>query len=348
MIYTAAFEGRPNGAMLSQIAILSQNLVLAPTNNVSNETVWLSTGPLFHLGTMMFAMTTFHMGGKNVFIRRTDAQSLCEIVHRERCTKSWIVSKTMDEMIELNRQRSYDLTCLLSPPYRSEWDAMVTVERPAAGVKSPGYGQTEVMGLATYPFYGPGGIGIFGRCSPLTQLAILEDSGTELPQGEVGEIVIRGPIVMNGYWRRPDINAYRRRSGWHHTNDLGRRESDGTLTFIGPKTQMIKSGVENIYPAEVEACLRQHAAVADCAIIGVPDARWIQTVKAIVKLKPGSSASAKEIIDHCRERIASYKKPTHVEFTDAIPRNSMGSIEYAVLDAAYGGGNYPGMSTRTY
>jgi acyl-CoA synthetase (AMP-forming)/AMP-acid ligase II len=164
----------------------------------------------------------------------------------------------------------------------------------------------------------------------------------------VGEIAVRGPIVMNGYWRRPEINAHRRRGGWHHTNDLGRRESDGTLTFVGPKTQMIKSGVENIYPAEVEACLRLHASVAECAIIGIPDPRWIQTVKAIVKLKPDCQASAQDLIEHCRAHIASYKKPTTVAFADVIPRNAMGAVDYKALDAAYGGGNYPGMSTRTY
>jgi acyl-CoA synthetase (AMP-forming)/AMP-acid ligase II len=165
---------------------------------------------------------------------------------------------------------------------------------------------------------------------------------------ETGEIVIRGPIVMNGYWNREALNQHRRRSGWHHTHDLGRREPDGTLTFIGPKTQMIKSGVENIYPAEVEACIRRHAAVADCAIIGVPDPRWIQTVKAIVALKPGASAVETDIIEHCRLQIASYKKPTSVAFQDRIPRTAFGEIDYKSLDAAHGGGNYPGGATRTY
>ena len=110
----------------------------------------------------------------------------------------------------------------------------------------------------------------------------------------------------------------RQRNGWHHTHDLGKREADGSLSFIGPKTQMIKSGAENVYPAEVEGCLRQHPAVADCAVIGVPDATWVQSVKAIVLLKPGAQVDAQALIEHCRERIASYKKPRFVEFADDV------------------------------
>jgi long-chain acyl-CoA synthetase len=109
---------------------------------------------------------------------------------------------------------------------------------------------------------------------------------------------------------------------------------------------MIKSGVENIYPAEVEGCLKQHPAVADAAIIGVPDAQFIQSVKAIIQLKPGSTADAAELIEHCRARMASYKKPRFVEFIDALPRTPVGFVDYRSLDAAFGGGNYPGGALR--
>ncbi|HEY6870261.1 MAG TPA: AMP-binding protein, partial [Novosphingobium sp.] len=346
IIYTAAFDGRANGAVLSQNTILLENLVLAPTQRISNETVFLAVGPLFHLGTLMQCMTVFHLGGTNVFVRRSDPQSIAQAIHDEKCTRTWLVSKTMDELVELNHDRRYDLSSLRSIPYTEEWNRMVTVEPVETHV--PGYGQTEVMGLAVLPDYGRHAIGIFGRPSPLCQMRIIDEDGNDVEPGQVGEIVFRGPIVMNGYWRRPELNAQRRRSGWHHTNDLGRREADGSLTFIGPKVQMIKSGVENIYPAEVEACIRRHPAVADCGIIGVPDPRWIQAVKAIVALRPGVTATATEIIEHCREHIASYKKPSSVEFRDSIPRTATGGIDYKLLDAQYGGGNYPGAGTRTY
>jgi len=345
VIYTAAFDGRPSGAMLSQDAILLENLVLAPTMHISNETVFLAVGPLFHLGTLMQALAVFHLGGTNVFVRRSDPRSIAEAIHTHKCTRTWLVSKTMDEIVELNHDRQFDLSSLRSTPYTEEWNRMVTVE--PAETLVPGYGQTEVMGLAVLPHYGRHAIGIFGRPSPLVQMRIVDNEDRDVDPGEVGEIVFRGPTVMNGYWRRPELNAERHRGGWHHTNDLGRREADGSLTFIGPKVQMIKSGVENIYPAEVEACIRRHPAVADCGIIGVPHPQWIQTVKAIVALRPGVEAAASDIIEHCRAHIASYKKPSTVEFRDSIPRTATGGVDYKLLDETYGGGNYPGGSTRT-
>src|SRR2546425_13161736 len=135
----------------------------------------------------------------------------------------------------------------MTTPDDSPW-----AKRPA------GYGQTEVGGMATLNALGDPGMGSHGRPSPVLQVRIVGPDDLELPSGEVGEIVVRGPTVMAGYWRRPELTAERERGGWHHTNALGRRERDGSLSFIGPKTRIIKSAAENISPAEVEACIAQH------------------------------------------------------------------------------------------
>jgi long-chain acyl-CoA synthetase len=171
---------------------------------------------------------------------------------------------------------------------------------------------------------------------------VVGPDGQPAPAGEIGELVVRGPMVMCGYHRRPDLTAARQRHGWHHTGDLGRREADGSLSFVGPMTRIVKSAAENIYPAEVEACLRTHPAVAEAAVIGVPDPRWGQSVKAVVVLAQGCTAGAEELVDHCRTRIASYKKPRFVEFAGALPRRG-GAVDYDALDAGYGGGGYPGV-----
>jgi long-chain acyl-CoA synthetase len=344
IIYTAAFGGRPNGAMLSQTAILWQDMALIDIQDLSTATVFLNSGPLFHVGTLMVTLAVFHIGGSNVFIRRSDTAQIAEAVHRHRCSYAFLMQSTCHELAELNRDGRYDWHSLRSASVCPEWDAMVTVipERSLFG-----YGQTEVMGPVTWSYYGWGSnLGRNGRSAPNTQLRILDDAGRELPSGEVGEICVRGPTVMHGYWRRPELNAQRRREGWHRTNDLGRREADGSLSFIGPKVQMIKSGAENIYPAEVEGCLKQHPAVADCAVIGVPDAEWVQSVKAIVVPTPGVQVEAAALIEHCRERIASYKKPRFVEFVASLPRGANGAVDYKALDAAFGGGGYPGGDTR--
>ena len=147
---------------------------------------------------------------------------------------------------------------------------------------------------------------------------------------------------MVGYFGKDEENARRQRGGWHHTNDLGRREPDGTISFVGPKTELIKTGVENVYPAEVEGALQKHAAVAEVVVIGVPDPTWDQNVKAVVRLHDGQQATADELIEHCKSLIASYKKPKEVDFVDAFPRLESGFIDREAVKAAHGGGGTPG------
>ena len=344
IIYTAAFGGRPNGAMLSQRAMLWQSLALIDIQDLSADTRFLNSGPLFHVGTLMVTLAVFHIGGCNLFIRRTDATQIAQAIHSHRCDYAFLMQSLCHELVALNHDRRYDFGCLRSASVSPEWDAMVKVV-PARSLF--GFGQTEMMGPVAWSYYGWGASsGRNGRTGPVAQLRILDDAGRELPTGEVGEICVRGPTVMNGYWRRPELNAERQRDGWHRSNDLGRREADGSLSFIGPKLQMIKSGAENIYPAEVEGCLRQHPAVADCAVIGVPDPTWVQSVKAIVVLAPGAAVTPDVLIEHCRARIASYKKPRWFSFVATLPRTPSGAPDYAALDAAHGGGGYPGGATR--
>jgi len=340
-LYTAAFGGRPSGALLSHRALLLQNLVLATVQQLSCESVYLSAGPLFHIGTWMGALATFHLGGTNVFSRRADPEEICRLVEAERCTGAYLVGPTVERIAALNRDRRYDLSSLRSFPGRPEWNAMVTVDESPWGRHPAGYGQTELTGMLSFHALGPGARGASGRPSPLARVRILGEAGEELAAGQVGEIAVRGPTLMNGYLRRPELDAARRSNGWHRTHDLGRREPDGSISFLGPKTRLIKSASENIYPLEVESCLASHPAVAECAVIGVPDPRWVQSVKAIVVLREGARAGAEELVGHCRERMASYKKPRSIEFVDALPRRG-GAIDYDELDARFGGGGYPG------
>ncbi|NWG52168.1 MAG: AMP-binding protein [Hydrogenophilaceae bacterium] len=348
VVYTAAFEGAPNGAMLSQRAILTQSLVVQFVQDLTPSAVFLNSGPMFHVGTLMTTFAVFTQGGTNVFVRRTDAEQLCTTIHQERCTFAFLMMKVCEDIVKLNADGRYDLKCLTSPPFFPEWDAMVTINPRDTRNTAYGYGQTEVNGLVSWTFYNaPGDKGVSGRPAPGTQIRIVDADDQEVADGEVGEIVVRGPTVMCGYWNRPALNAQRQRNGWHHTNDLGRREADGSLSFVGPKTQMIKSGAENIYPAEVEGCLRRHEAVADAAIIGVPDPLFTQSVKAIVQLRDGASCTPGDLIEHCRLHLASYKKPRTVEFIDALPRTKAGGVDYRALDERFGGGNYPGQAWQT-
>jgi long-chain acyl-CoA synthetase len=346
LVYTAAFSGRPNAAMLSHTACIAQGLVYGHFTGTSGDDVYLNSGPLFHLGTLMHTLATFVFGGTNVFVRRVEGAALCRIVAEERCTGAFMVGPIFEQVLEANADGRYDLSSLRTASVGTAWDTM-TSRDPSAWAAAPGgYGQTEAVGMMTFSCLGRGGAGTHGRTSPLLQVRVVDEDDVDVPVGGVGELVGRGPTVMNGYWNRPEENAVRARGGWHHTNDLGRREPDGTITFVGPKGRMIKSAAENIYPVEVERCLASHPAVAEAAIIGVPDERWVQSVKAIVVLQEGTNATADDLIEHCRARIASYKKPRSVEFVDALPREGF-FVDYDALDEQYGGGNYPGGRVRS-
>ncbi|MSO79634.1 MAG: hypothetical protein EXQ79_08500 [Acidimicrobiia bacterium] len=346
IIYTAAFGGRPNGAMLNHTACITQGMVYGQYTGTTGESVFLNSGPLFHLGTLMNTFSVYVAGGTNVFLRRVDGEDLCRVIAQERCTGAFLVGPMMDQLVEVNADGRYDLSSLRLPRGRRALDAMVSPDESAWAASPGGYGQTEAMGMMTFNCLGLGAIGTHGRPSPVVQIRVVDEDDRDVPTGETGEIVVRGLTVMNGYWNRPEENTERGRGGWHHTRDLGKRESDGSLSFVGPKTRMIKSAAENIYPVEVEQCITSHPDVAECAIIGIPDPKWVQSVKAIVVAREGTSVTEADIIEHCRAAIASYKKPKSVEFVDALPKTGW-AIDYDALDAQFGGGNYPGGRVRS-
>jgi long-chain acyl-CoA synthetase len=349
MLYTAAFTGTPNGALLSQQALLVQSLVMANLQRIDAGYRYLNCGPMFHVATLMTTLATYVFGGTNLFTARVDAEELCRVITAERCTGAFLMPPTIDQILEVNADGRYDLSSLRTFPGKPEWNAMVTTDDSPWAQRPAGFGQTEVTGMLSFNALGGGpdgerggAAGNAGRPAPLSAVRIVDPDGVEVEPGETGEIVARGPIVMTGYRNRPEETARRQAGGWHHTGDLGRREVDGSLSFVGPKGRLIKSAAENIYPAEVEAALNGHDAVRESAVIGVPDPTWGQSVVAVVVLHDDRKATEDELVAHVREQIASYKKPRRVIFRDEpLPRLGW-PIDYDALDAAYGGGGYPG------
>ncbi|MFC4013566.1 AMP-binding protein [Nonomuraea purpurea] len=341
-LYTAAFDGRPNAALLSSAALIAHATTLLVVRQMEPGFTFLNNGPLFHVGTMMFCLATLQIGGTNVFTPAFDAEEVCRLIEAEKVTQAFLFGQMIDAVAKANESGKYDLSSLRFVSHSPEWDDMITIDdSPWCRSKMGGYGQTEVGGMLTFLGLAQGGSGFAGRPSPLVQVRILGPDGTEVPAGEVGEICARGKTLFSGYFARPDLNTAKSTHGWHHTGDLGRREPDGTITFIGPKLRMIKSGAENIYPAEVERALKSHPAVADAAVIGTPDPTWHQTVKAIVALEPDATTTETDLIDHVTTLLASYKKPRKIAFVDAIPKRGF-TPDYDTLDTTHGGGNYPG------
>jgi acyl-CoA synthetase (AMP-forming)/AMP-acid ligase II len=341
-IYTAGFAGWPRAALLTHSAIMYQNLIMGRAQHITHDTVILNSGPLFHLGTLMGMLATLHYGGANVFIRRMDAETVLKLIEAHRITHAFVPGPTLEQIRTINAGGRYDVSSLWAMPDASDWTSRSAMCAPAHApiVQKPGgYGQSEVMGLLTLRSFG--GEGTAGRPSPMAQVCIADNDGNEVPSGTVGEILVRGPMVMLGYHSSQGPDCDRLINGWHRTNDLGVRLVDGSISFVGPKETMIKSGKENIYPAEVERCLREHAAVKDVCVIGVPDPTWQQSVKAIVQLADDVVLEPDELLSFCRERLASYKKPKIFEYVSELPRLKTGVVDRAAVDLRHGGGGYP-------
>lgn len=342
VLYTGAFHGQPSGSMLTHTNLLAQSILWMYFWSFDERTVYLACGPLFHVAAWMSVVPALHIGGKVVVTEQAEVEEICRVIERERCTHGLILPPTIEKILAANADRRYDLSSFRSFVRMPVWDDMVAQDESPMGRSPGGYGQTEVTGSAIVSALGPRPADLTaGVPSPAATIRLVDEDGDEVPDGDVGEIVARGPVVHAGYWNRPDVNAARFRDGWWHTGDLGRHNADGSISFIGPKRRMIKSAMENIYPAEVELCLEQHDAVREAAVIGVPDDRWIQSVRAIVAVDAGVQVGESEIIDWCRARLASYKKPRSVVFVDALPRHD-GAKDYDELDRAFGGGGYPG------
>ncbi|GAA2409891.1 AMP-binding protein [Actinomadura vinacea] len=350
VIYTAAISGRQCGSMLSHRNLLAMGANGGWMGDIGQEAAFLNAGPMFHIGNyQLWGIPAFLHGGKNVVVRRAEPEQLLPLLVRERCTHAYLMPPTIARLVELNKEAGHDLSFLKATIAPQLWQGMATTDTSRftrnGGGEGRVYGQTEVTGLVVTAASGGSGTGNAGRPGLFSMVRILDREGRECAVGEAGEICVRGDLVHLGYWNRPEINAERFRSGWWHTTDLGRREADGTISFLGTTTRMLKSAAENIFPAEVENCLESHPAVREAAVIGVPNERWAQDVKAVVVLHDGAEAGPEELIGHCRERIASYKKPKTVEFLGALPRTAAGTKDYEALDERFGGGGYPGADT---
>ncbi|MGH2793547.1 MAG: AMP-binding protein, partial [Actinomycetota bacterium] len=335
-MYTAGFGGRGLGALLTNRGLVTQAREFSAVNGLGPDDVYLTSGPFFHIATMFSSLGYLFAGGRVVVMNRFDADEAAKLIEREHVTGLFLVEPMTSRLLEAIDRLGTEPRSLRRGIGGRSLSAVALRER--AGVPSWGdvYGQTELTGIVTRP--APDAIGSNGLPSPSAEIRIVDDDGKVLGPGEVGEIVVRGPTVMLGYANEPEATADKIRDGWLHTYDLGRLESDGSLSFIGPKRMLIKTGGENVYPAEVEAAIRAIPAVADVCVIGVPDERWGQLVTSVIAVRDGARLTATEVDEHCRAVLAGYKRPRRVEIVEALPRAPDGRVDRDAVVARWGAG----------
>ncbi|HEX5095589.1 MAG TPA: class I adenylate-forming enzyme family protein [Acidimicrobiia bacterium] len=345
ILYTSGTTGRPKGAVnthRNMIAFVSMNffggartMMLHPPPPGMGPRCQLMTNPLFHVsGLHAGAVMLLASGVRSVWLTgRFDAEVAMQVIERERCT-GWSYTETMlHRFLNHPALPNYDLTSVMSvggggsPIAPSIFERTRQVFPNAAPTMGYGYGQTECAALATmnlgqelvdFPLS-------VGRPLPTVELEIRSPNDTPLAEGEEGEVCVKGPMVMPGYWRRPEENANTIRDGWLHTGDIGRMEG-GRLYLSSRKRDLIFRGGENVYPVEIEKRIEDHPAVEECAVIGVDDPDLGQAVKAVVVAAPGATIDVESLRAWTADALAYYKVPAHWEVRDALPRNAAGKI----------------------
>jgi fatty-acyl-CoA synthase len=338
-LYTSGTTGKPKGAMLSHANLL--NLLETGDgekpewNKWTEEDVSLVAMPIFHIGGTGWGLLGLYSGAKGVVAREFDPTKVLDFIEHSRVSKLFMVPAAMQFVVRQPRARQVDFSHLKYMLYGAS-PIPAALLKECIEVFGCGfvqlYGLTETTGsiVALPPedhVEGHERMRSAGKALPGIELAILDPEGKRLPPGEVGEIATRSGSNMVGYWNLPDATARTiGRDGWLRTGDAGYMDKDGYLYIQDRIKDMIISGGENIYPAEVESAICDHPDVAEAAVVGVPDETWGEAVKAIVVLKPGKQATASDIINFTRTRIAGFKTPKSVDFINALPRNASGKI----------------------
>jgi acyl-CoA synthetase (AMP-forming)/AMP-acid ligase II len=338
-LYTSGTTGNPKGAMLSHANFLS--LVRAGKDNPpewnkwSEDDVSLVAMPVFHIGGSGWGMVGCYYGAKGVIAREFDPTKILDFFERSHITKLFMVPAAMQFVVRQPRAREVDFSRLKYMLYGAS-PIPAALLKECISVFKCGfvqvYGMTETTGtvVALPPEDHVEGLERMrsaGKALPGVELAILDANGNRLPPGVVGEIAIRSGSNMVGYWNLPEATARTLDAdNWLRSGDAGYLDQDGYLYINDRIKDMIISGGENIYPAEVESAICDHPDVAEVAVVGVPDDTWGEAVKAVVVMKPGKSATAADIIAFTRQRIAAFKTPKSIDFIAALPRNASGKI----------------------
>ena len=339
IFYTGGTTGFPKGVMLPHRGLWASACASISALGVDRDSIYLHAAPMFHLADGAMTMAMLLAGGSHVMIPAFDPEQVLAAAERHRVSHLLLVPTMIHMTVTHPRLADADLSSVRSLLYGASPipEALLTMAMrslPRCRFVQ-GYGQTELSPIATlltadyHALEGPksGKLASAGRAAMCCEIEIVDASGVELPRGAVGEIRVRGPNTMLGYWNKPKETAAALRDGWVYTGDAARMDEEGFVYIVDRVKDMIVSGGENVYSAEVENAVAKHPAVSQCAVIGIPHDKWGEAVHALVILKQGQRASAEAIIEHCHSLIAGYKCPRSVEFRiEPFPLSGAGKV----------------------
>jgi acyl-CoA synthetase (AMP-forming)/AMP-acid ligase II len=346
LAHTGGTTGLPKLTMLTYRNLYNCCLFWIIETGITYGDVYVVFSPLFHVGAAWPLFFNFMLGNTFLILQRFDVAEIAKTIEQERVSATMFMSQIVPlvvnhpDVAEKRRDLSslrivhVGAAVLPEPSLRRLLELFPGIRVTNAG------GQTECgiftsIRLEEHLDGPPQRLNSAGRAGIGMEIKIVDENDNELPPGEVGELCVRGEGVMKGYWNKPEETAVSLRGGWQHTGDLCQVDEEGYIYYVDRLKDMIKSGGENVYSKEVEDALYTHPAVQEAAVIGVPDDRWGEAVKALVVLRDGEKVTAEELIAHCRKYIAGYKCPKSVEFRDSFPKTALGKTDKPALRQPY-------------
>ena len=353
LAYTGGTTGRSKGVMLSHRALMTMTLTLFSDWDWPQDIRFLAATPVSHAaGVTLFPVMM--RGGMMRLVQGFEPEVYARTVAEEKINSTFLVPTLIYALIDnVDLRKRHDMSSLEMIVYGA---APMSPDRLLEGMKIFGkvfvqlYGQTEAPQCITsmrkidHDETKPHRLGSCGRASPFVDVKLFDVDMKEVGVGEPGEICVRGPLVMDGYWKRPDANAETLKGGWLHTGDVAVKDAEGFYYIVDRTKDMIISGGFNIYPREVEDALMSHHAVASAAVIGIPDDKWGEAVKAFVVLKTGANNNATELQAHVKDKRGAPWSPKTIDFVDVIPVTGLGKIDRKALRAPYWEGRKRGVA----
>ena len=348
LYYTGGTTGRSKGVIISQEHIIVNVLQWANVTGPNGDDVILIIAPMFHVAGGMNALATAILGAGTCIMKQFIPSEVVKEISACGVTNAALVAVMVDAIVNHLEETSIELPELRTITYGGSPMPQTTLLRAMKALSHTAfyqvYGQSEggpnisILPPRYHVLEGEyaGKLGSAGQPIPGTLVRIVNEKDESLPAGETGEICVQGLTVSPGYWNLPEVTAEAYRGGWLHTGDAGYLDEDGFLYIIDRVKDMIITGGENVYSAEVENVLCMHAAINECAVIGIPSERWVEAIHAIVRLREGESSSQEELIAHCREQLAGFKCPRSVEFrVEPFPLSGPNKILKRVLRAPF-------------
>jgi len=343
LTYTGGTTGKSKGVMQTYRSGATLTQIQLSEWEWPEDTRFLIATPLSHAGAAFFIPTLLR-GGCIVVLPGFDPTAVLEAIQKYKITATMLVPTMLYILMDHPKIDSYDLSSLETVYYGA---AAMSPTRLKEAIEKFGsiffqfFGQSEcgmtisVLKKDEHDTNDLARLATCGRAVPWLKVALLDDDGNEVPDGEPGEICVRGPLVMKGYWNKPEQTAEALEGGWLHTGDIARKDAQGFLTIVDRKKDMIVSGGFNVFPREIEDVIGTHPAVGQVAVIGVPDEKWGEAVKAVVVLRPDQTVSAEELSALVKDAKGAVHAPKSVDFVDAIPLSALGKPDKKVLRAQY-------------